>query len=535
MFLWYLVSLFIYVVGRCSASRPGQSVKALSHPPASGGLEPREIAPVNSWPYQTFATEPDFHPPVLEISRMKNATPGLFSFVQIPFAPLGVRSSAPLIMTESGEIAWHGPKIVAASPRVQEFNGQKFLTYWSGVIVGDSIDSHGIGAVHFLNSEYKEIYTVGLDDRTFVAGDQKNNTAYPSYIDSHESEVTPKGTIIVTAFNATPCDLSSVGGPKHGWIFDNQFYEIDIKTNKTLFRWSSLEHIKEIPLNQSRFLQNGVPVYGHNATFPWNYFSINSVTQLDDGYVVSSRMFSSIYAIGRDGSIKWHLRGDTGGDFELDEGAKFSWQHYVRPGYSSGDFVFLHMLNSANIEFDNGTNSTTGLTVFLDLSKRKAMAVSSLLNPKDIIYSNSQGTYQTLGDGHVFLAYGQNPTFKEFDQHGDVVMNIKFGVDSIVASYRAYLLQWSGHPITVPLVNATVKGANSTTVYMSWNGATPDVYDAWLVYTGDAIGSLGLAANVSRTGFETTATIGAADFVQLAAIKGAQVLSKSSVIPVSKP
>ena len=40
---------------------------------------------------------------------------------------------------------------------------------------------------------------------------------FPSYIDSHEDQITEDGTMLVTAVNITQTDLSSVGGAE-GWL-----------------------------------------------------------------------------------------------------------------------------------------------------------------------------------------------------------------------------------------------------------------------------------------------------------------------------
>lgn len=414
---------------------------------------------------------------------------------------------------------------------VQQLDGENVLLYWTGHLVAEGAAGHGMGVVKILDSTFQEMNTVGLNDSSFDAAG-----AYSSYIDLHEGMITPRGSILVTACNSTPYDLSSFGGPENGWLSDSQFYEIDIRTNTTLFKWSSLDHISQIPINQSHLVENGATVGGENATRPWEYFNLNSFATLGDGYIVSSRFFSSIYALGKKGTIKWHLQGISGGDFDLGPGANFQFQHHVRPGYSSDDYLFLHMLNNANsgINGTNGTNPTTGLTLFLDLSKRTATVVSSLLDPKDIIYAGSQGDYQPLSNGHTFLGYGEVAKMKEFDQHGDVIMDVQFGGPHQASSYRTYLQQWSGQPTTAPLINATIKGFNSTTDFMSWNGATPDVYNSWFVYAGGSNDNIPLVANVSRTGLETNITIGATRFVQVGAVKGAQVLSKSKVITVSR-
>ena len=528
-----LIQLLTYVVLLTSVSESASA--ASSTAPVTG--------PVLTWPYQSYVTEPDFHPPVLDISKTGNTTDGLFFFVQIldPFAS-GGRSLAPMIMTETGDAVWHGPNpLPGPQPQdvelsgnlaVQRLDGENVLSYWTGAFVYNAVAGHGVGVVKILDSTYQEIYTVGIVDSSFVAGHGLDIPGQ-SYIDVHESLITPQGSMLVTAYNSTPYDLSSFGGPKNGWLNDNWLYEIDIKTNKTLFRWSTLDHIAQIPLNQSMMVENGLPIGGQSASDPWEYFNLNSVTTWDYGYIIGSRFFSSIYALKQDGSIMWHLQGITGGDFTLGPGAQFRYQHNVRVAYNSFRFVVLTMLNNDNsgINGTNGIRPTTGLTLLLDLWNRKATVVRSLLDPKDLVYALSQGNYQPLSNNHTFLGYGASPKWKEFDQHGNSVMTVKFGD---AGAYRAFLEPWSSVPHYGPRVNATVNGFNSTIVYMSWNGATPEAYNYWLVYAAGTDGHLALAANVSRTGFETNATIGAAEFVQVAPANGAKVLLSSSVITVAK-
>ena len=448
-----------------------------------------------------------------------------------------------MIMTEAGDAVWHGPYpvqdphspfgTVYGSLAVQLLDGQEVLSYWSGRLLINAVAGYGVGVVKIFDSTYQEIHTVSLVDSSFVAG---NGLDYPgqSYVDLHESLITSKGSIIVTAYNSTPYDLSSVGGPKNGWVNDNHFYEIDIKTNKTLFRWSSLDHVAQIPINQSMMVEeNGQIIGGQSVSTPWEYLNLNSVTTLADGYLISARLFSSIYAIKKDGSVMWHLEGITGGDFALGPGAQFRYQHDVRVAYSSFTEVILTMFNNdnSNINGTNGTYPSTGLTLSLDLWNRKVTVVRALLDPKDIAFSPNQGSYQALSNGHTFLSYGMVAKWKEFDQYGNPVMTVNLGDTS---SYRTYLKQWSAIPTHEPLVNATATGPDSTVVYMSWNGASPDVYDSWLVYAAGTDGHFSLAANVSRTGFETNATFRAAKFVQVAPVNGARVHFHSAVIDVMK-
>jgi hypothetical protein len=56
-----------------------------------------------------------------------------------------------------------------------------------------------------------------------------------------DNGITPHGTIVVTAYNLTMADLTAVGGNSNGYVWDSQFYEVDIKTGEVLFRWSALD------------------------------------------------------------------------------------------------------------------------------------------------------------------------------------------------------------------------------------------------------------------------------------------------------
>jgi hypothetical protein len=114
--------------------------------------------------------------------------------------------------------------------------------------------------------------------------------------------------MLVTAINVTKFDLTSIGGPEDGWIADSLFYEIDVKTNEVLFRWSSLAHLDEIPL------EDVVQFYplddlGTNQTYPYGYFHINAVDKFQDGsYLISSRFYCSIFKISANGSVEWTLQ-----------------------------------------------------------------------------------------------------------------------------------------------------------------------------------------------------------------------------------
>ena len=468
--------------------------------------------PAPYWPYRSFITEPDFHPPQISITKQPSATQGLVFLAQVPFvANYDPRTPGGLVVDEQGDPVYYNP--ITFTHRIQQLDEQNVYIYWTGGVAGNLIDGHGMGAVYILNQNYSQIATIALNDGTFVAGDSKQNQPYPSYVDLHEAQITPRGTIIVTAYNSTPSDLSSVGGPRQGWILDSQIYEIDIKTNKTLFRWSSIEHVHQLPLNRSHQLNpDGSIRNGKNATHPWDYLLTNSVAPLepyDEGYLLSIRHSWDIVALNKNGSVKWILNGLDGGDFQSQDQNSFGlrWQHHVRSVREErrGEELVLTVFDNHNNAFDNGTAQTTALTLALNTNTRVVRTVSSLYDPQDTIWALSQGSVQTLANGHTFVGYGQIPKLKEFDSQGKAVMVLRFGNDNQVGSYRSWLeTGWSATPYWNPKFELAISSRDRYAVVMSWNGATADVCDGWIIYVGEERDALVPFASLRRQGYEST-------------------------------
>lgn len=69
----------------------------------------------------------------------------------------------------------------------------------------------GYGSIHFLNQEYQEIHRLTLSDEN-LNFKSALGPRFPSYIDIHEDAITNRGSVMLTANNATRADLRSVGG-----------------------------------------------------------------------------------------------------------------------------------------------------------------------------------------------------------------------------------------------------------------------------------------------------------------------------------
>ena len=259
------------------------------------------------WPYQSYMSSP-FNPPELEISTDGRplATGLIFISPSDGTQAAATKDTAPIIMTETGQLVWHGPTVNANNFRAATYEGNPILTFWTGSSAPGANVGHGYGNITFLDSTYTEILTV-CPQLGLLTPD---NVTYACQADFHETFVTDRNTLLVTAYNVTKTDLSSIGGPAVGWVFDCLFFELDPRTGDILFRWSALEHvpIAETKLN---FAGRG----GFNQSIPFDWFHINSVVNIGKNFLVNSRHLWTTYLVTAGGDIEWTLQGDTGGDF----------------------------------------------------------------------------------------------------------------------------------------------------------------------------------------------------------------------------
>jgi hypothetical protein len=395
-----------------------------------------------------FVSRPDLTPPVVTIDvKGKAAAPG-YIFI----APKKIRPEGPLIIDSRGRPIWFHPQAQGATDfRVQRYRGRKVLTWWEGE------STNGIGSGHYViyNDRYRRIAIVKAGNG--LAGDE------------HEFTITPRNTALITYYN------------QRGDTWDSGFQELAIPSGRVLFQWSALAHV---PLSESYSQARG--------SQPFDYFHINSVALGPDGnYLISGRNTHALYDINRrTGAIRWRLGGKRS-DFAMGTGTAFNWQHDAR----------WHSRNTISL-FDNGANpavekESRALLLRVNVGARRVSLVRAYVHPQGLL-SGSQGNMQVLAKGHVFVGWGQNPWFTEFDAAGHVVFDGYFAKDA--DSYRAYRLNWRGRPAVRPA--AAVHGSGGrVTVYASWNGAT--AVSRWQVLAGPSAHKLKPVRTVARTGFET--------------------------------
>ncbi|KAJ5926625.1 hypothetical protein N7516_008398 [Penicillium verrucosum] len=71
-----------------------------------------------------------------------------------------------------------------------------------------------------LDESYQSIYNVSVTRDNYKALGSVDGSSLILWVDMHENTITSDGTMLVTSYNVTQTDLSSVGGPENGWIID---------------------------------------------------------------------------------------------------------------------------------------------------------------------------------------------------------------------------------------------------------------------------------------------------------------------------
>jgi len=437
-----------------------------------------------------FVTRPDLTPPVITPTTTgtsgSTAVPageGHDIFLGPKDPTTGVAMQGELIVDASGDPVWVEDSDGGTfSFREQQYQGEPVLTYW----VGNST-SYGHGDIVILDNTYTQIAAVT------TGGNLEAHQA-----DMHESDITPQGTMLLTSYPEVQADLSSIGGPKNGWVLEGVAEEVDIATDKVLFEWNSLDHVPITDTYQPIGEGDGTKAN------PFDYFHINSVA-LDgpDQLLISARHVHAVYEVGRaTGDITWQLGGKES-SFTFGPDAAFAWQHDARR-QADGTITL----------FDNEASPTSsrGLRLSLDMSTMTATMVTQFLPPTTRL-SSTQGNVQVLADGNVFVGWGSEPYYSEYTASGQLLLDYTFTAGT---SYRAFRAPWVGRPKDPP--DAVLQHNGSTTkAYVSWNGATQVA--SWRVLTGSDADDATQVATVARSGFETAIPVpNAGTYVEVQAL-----------------
>ncbi|CAN8100451.1 unnamed protein product [Discula destructiva] len=448
----------------------------------------------SGWALQAFVTEPDILPPVFDINKT-GTTYDAHIFLDTNTNGVVAGNLVATIIDDDGQLIWSAVETQTTNPALQSYNGEDVITYWNGMIAGDI--GRGYGKIVVMDTSYNVLHNVTLTEEIYAGGD-----TYDSYIDAHEALISSDNTILVTAYNTTQADLTSVGYGTAGWILDSMIFELDIETSEILWSWSAADHVDQIPFTASHEPISEIP---HWASTAWDYFHINAIVEYGDGYLVSSRTLWNVYYIEKStGNVIWYINGGDGGNFTLpaDYSSKtgeelFKYQHDPRVLSTSSTGLVLTLFDNNN--FEHGTilspNTSYGLEIALNTQDFTTTLNQVLYDPADPVHTIAEGDRQTLANGGTFINYGFQPYAKEFNSAGDVIWSANWGTTGDGA-YRARKYVFNGTPKTLPKI-AITGSATEYSVYVSWNGAT-DVATWRLV----GCGPLGTIA-VTKSGFET--------------------------------
>ncbi|KIW75637.1 hypothetical protein Z517_10379 [Fonsecaea pedrosoi CBS 271.37] len=371
----------------------------------------------------------------------------------------------PAILDSNSELVWKGQNFdVTTNLKVQSYMGQQYLTFWSGKKGG----TMGKGVYYMLDSSYEIKHTVAAVARgSDIEGDL------------HEFKITKDNTALLTFYNITPADLSSLGKWKNGWVTDSGFQEVDIATGELLFEWKASEHFQ---VNET-FMTH--PFGGYIKSIPFDFFHINSVDKDSKGnYLISSRHTHTVTCISPDGEIMWILGGQRNQFKDLSGGdaLNFRWQHDARwLDEQEGILTLFDNKEGGPLHVDGPYSRA--LMLQLDIANRTVTLLHSYISQYQT-RTPSQGSAQYLPDSrHVFVGFGHSPVLSEFSLDGTLLCEVHYGapwlhVFTTAVSYRAYRsADWVGEPRQPPA--ATIL---DDILYVSWNGATEVV--AWVLQGG---------------------------------------------------
>jgi hypothetical protein len=452
---------WIALIGTLGCERSPRA-RAIASP--AGGEQP--------W---AFRSRPDLRPPTIEVRTQAHGTAPGYIFVSPKKEPgaSGPSEDAPLIVDDGGEPVWFHPLQGAAERdafnfEVQSYKGETVLTWWEGHHTG-----FGQGEYVICDHSYKEIKRV------------RAGNGYEG--DHHEFLITPQDTALITIYSKVPMDLSSVGGPTDSAVLDGIVQEVEIETGEVLFEWHSLEHVA--------FEESYYEPPPDLKTY-FDYFHINSIDVYDVGHLlISARRTSTVYKVDRKtGEIVWRLGGKKS-DFDMGRGTRTDYQHDAR---SHPDGIITI--------FDNGSvnwgEQSRGIMVEIDEDAMGAKLIGEYTHP-DKIFSDTQGNVQVLPNGNVFVGWGSEPYFSEFNSDGKLIFDAGFTPE--LESYRAFRFSWKGHPQDAPAVVADSGTEDKVTLYVSWNGATEVA--TWQVLAGGGPDKLEPVGSAPRKGFETALTL----------------------------
>ena len=445
-----------------------------------------------------FRSRPDLTPVGVDVTKRPSHTAHGYIFTAPWRGPL---QSGPMVLDSNGGLIWFKPLpsgTIASNVQVQTLNGKPVLTWWQGYF-GAGL---GSGEDVINDTAYHQIGVVKAGNGLSA--------------DLHEFEITPQGTALIAVEYPVVWDASHIHQSTHSIVFDSVVQEIDIKTGLVLFQWDSLDHVR---------LADSYTKFPSRAGAPYDFFHLNGVEQDDDGnLLVSSRSTSALYKINHNtGAVMWQLGGRRS-NFRFGANASFAFAHDPRVR-AKNDAEFSTFDNGAGLY--NAHKQSRALWLNLDFKHMTATRAKEIDHSPSLLATYG-GSVQQLYNGDTFVGWGEKPYFSEYNSRGQLIFDAHFADSN--ASYRTYRFRWNGYPQTLPAVAASNSG-KTTTVYVSWNGATG--VKSWRVLAGAGSKALKTVTTARRSAFETAIKIARQSDVQVQALDGSGHVAGTSAVTAS--
>ncbi|KAE8377965.1 ASST-domain-containing protein [Aspergillus bertholletiae] len=433
---------------------------------------------------EQYRSRPDLTVPKLNITVPAPDANGTEYVFVAPYADATQQPSA-YIYRKDGDLVWSGVGYYAgfvANFHPTTYNGQTVLQAFQGSI--DQNHGEGVGQHVLLDQSYEHVVTT-----------KTGNYHIPSI---HEFTVVNGETALVEVYRPTIADLTPYGGnSSQQWLGNGLFQEFDITTGELLFEWNSLDYLD--PADSLNTLGSSAWNSGLSSAQTWDYVHINSIDKGNDGsYLVSSRHFSTIFKInGTDGSIIWQLGGNRS---TFTQDFTFGFQHDARWQSQSGDIDVISFFDNSGNGKITYNNVSRALFVQLNHTDNSATVVRKATAPYQL-QATSQGNAQLLPNDNLFVNWGSARAFTEFGADNEVLYHA-FIEDGV--SYRGFIANWTGTPSEPPALAAYVDAANTTRLYVSWNGDTETkVWRFYQAQGGRSNDELRYLGEQSRSSFET--------------------------------
>ncbi len=357
-------------------------------PPRLHPLPPPRRREYNANQANFFYSRPDLQPPRVTVVRQPShpfvpgQDDGLLLLTPKAYVAPGPGQPGLMVLQADGRLRWFLPTEKASFDlQLQQLNGKPVLTWWEGTV------SNGTGAGEGVIADlsFNEVARIGEVDGLSP--------------DLHELVLTDRGTALMTAYHPVAADLSSVGGPKEGFLLGAVAMEVDVATKKVLHRWESVDHVKADETYAR--LPDG---QGTEKT-PFDYFHINSISLAPDGeLLISGRNTWALYKVGRSsGEVIWRLNGKKS-DFEMGAGSDFYWQHHVSlprdESDGTGGSAFSTMAPRPAEEAQS-----RAIILSVDETTMKATLEKAFVHPARLLAPN-QGSVQVMDDGGACRGLG---------------------------------------------------------------------------------------------------------------------------------